>query len=189
MAFYRRHLPHLHFVGHPVFVTFRLHGSLPPNKWSPQRDSATFQAMDAALDRPEEGPLWLQLPKIALIVVEAIDYNASRLNHFEMHAFAVMANHVHLLLTPSVPLPKLMHSLKSITAQRANQALERTGQPFWQAESFDHLIRNDAEFRRITRYIHQNPVKAGLVSNPEDFPWSSASRSVGQAPSPPLEQD
>jgi REP element-mobilizing transposase RayT len=48
------------------------------------------------------------------------------------------------------------------------------GQPFWQDESYDRAVRNEAEFQRIVRYIEWNPVKAGLVTTPEAFPWSSA---------------
>ena len=48
------------------------------------------------------------------------------------------------------------------------------GQSFWQDESYDRLVRDGAEFQRIERYIEWNPVKAGLVARPEDFPWSSA---------------
>ena len=52
--------------------------------------------------------------------------------------------------------------------------LARTGNPFWQEESYDHLIRNAAEGERIRWYIEQNPVRAGLVREPCDYRWSSA---------------
>ncbi|MBY0505131.1 MAG: transposase [Bryobacteraceae bacterium] len=182
MAFYRRHLPHLFDQGRPIFVTFRLAGSLPPGKWTSDHQAQNFSELETALEERPQGPLWLQDPGIAEIVINAIGFNATKLKHFDTHAFVVMANHVHLLMTPLVPLPKLMHSLKSITAKQANIALNRTGAAFWQAESFDHMVRNDKEFARIVEYIHYNPVKAGLVAKPEDFPWSSAS--VGRAPWP-----
>jgi hypothetical protein len=67
-----------------------------------------------------------------------------------------------------------MHSLKRFTAREANRILGRTGQPFWQDESYDRLIRNEKEFERTLRYIETNPVKAGLAATPEEFPWSSA---------------
>jgi hypothetical protein len=50
----------------------------------------------------------------------------------------------------------------------------RYGEPFWQSESYDRWVRNDVEFRRIERYIEENPVRAGLVSAPEEYRWSSA---------------
>jgi hypothetical protein len=54
--------------------------------------------------------------------------------------------------------------------------LNLTGQRFWQEESYDRVVRDAAEFRRILRYIEFNPVKAGLVVTPEEFCWSSARR-------------
>ena len=85
-----------------------------------------------------------------------------------------MANHVHVLLPPLIPTARLLGSLKGATAREANRILHHTGQPFWQAESYDHCVRNVSEFNRIVSYIENNPVKAGLVSLPEDYPWSSA---------------
>ena len=49
-----------------------------------------------------------------------------------------------------------------------------TGEPFWQDETFDHWVRDEWSYRRIVRYIEWNPVKAGLVSEPQQWPWSSA---------------
>ena len=54
--------------------------------------------------------------------------------------------------------------------------LGRTGQPFWQAESYDRSVRDERESNRIEGYIENNPVKAGLVANAEDYPWSSAAK-------------
>jgi putative transposase len=85
-----------------------------------------------------------------------------------------MANHVHLLVTPLVSPSKLLQSIKGYAARAANKLLERTGEPFWQTESYDHWIRDESEFDRIRRYIENNPVRAGLVAKPEDYRWSSA---------------
>jgi hypothetical protein len=68
-----------------------------------------------------------------------------------------------MLATRTVKLPKLTRSLKGITAKRANAMLSLTGKPFWQAESYDHLVRNEQEFQRIRRYIEENPVRAGWL--------------------------
>ncbi len=67
-----------------------------------------------------------------------------------------------------------MKSLKGATAREANRLLGRTGEPFWQKESYDHWVRSQREFEKIRAYIESNPVKAGLVQEPEDYPWSSA---------------
>ena len=101
------------------------------------------------------------------------------LEHYILRSFVVMSNHVHLLISPSIPLLRLWKSLKSITAKRANELLELTGQPFWQEESYDRLVRNKHEFERIQRYIEMNPVRAGLVLDPEQFRWSSARATWG----------
>ena len=68
-------------------------------------------------------------------------------------------------------MPVIMQSLKGYTARKANQILGRT-EPFWDAESYDHEIRSGEEFRRIYRYVINNPVKAGIVKNWRDHPWT-----------------
>jgi hypothetical protein len=85
-----------------------------------------------------------------------------------------MANHVHVLLLPWISPSALLKSLKGVTAREANRLLHRTGQQFWQRESYDHWVRDEAEWSKIAGYIEQNPVKAGLVSRVEDYLWSSA---------------
>src|ERR1035438_4129770 len=100
----------------------------------------------------------------------------AEIGHYQLHAFVIMSNHVHLLLTPHINVSKLLCSLKTATAKRANLLLRRTGQPFWQDESYDHLVRNGEEFRSIQRYIENNPVAASLVASQEQYAWSSAGR-------------
>jgi REP element-mobilizing transposase RayT len=70
---------------------------------------------------------------------------------------------------------KITKSIKGFTAREANRILRRTGERFWQDESYDHWIRNENEWNRIVRYTELNPVAAGLVETPEQWPWSSAS--------------
>jgi putative transposase len=177
MTFYRRRLPHLYDIGRPIFLTWRLHDSLPGNRIFQVGNLSSgkaFVALDRLLDEARSGLLYLRQPALAGMVVEAIHRNASVLDHYVLYAFAVMPNHVHLLLSPSVPLPKLTKSLKGITARRANEMLALTGCPFWQEESYDRLVRNDREFERIRLDIEQNPVRAGLVTEADQYRWSSA---------------
>ena len=141
--------------------------------------------MDRLLDSARSGPAFLRLPDIADMVVEAVYAGERRFHRYELHSFIVMPNHVHLLVTSKKPLAIWLRSLKGFTGHRALQILNQRG-PFWQDESYDHLVRNDEEFRRILRYIEWNPVKAGLVSLPEQFPWSSAGQKAGgRAEAPP----
>jgi len=93
---------------------------------------------------------------------------------------------IHVLLKPKrvtseggqeasyVLVKEITKKLKGYTAREANRILGRTGQHFWQEESFDHWSRDEDEFFRIIAYIENNPVKAGLVTRPEDWQWSSA---------------
>jgi hypothetical protein len=80
----------------------------------------------------------------------------------------------HDCWTPRVSLSFLIQQVKGTTAFHANQLLKRVGEPFWQPEYFDRLVRSEGEFVRIRRYIEWNPVKEGLVARPEEYPWSSA---------------
>ena len=129
--------------------------------------------MDRLLDSACSGPVYLRHPEIAKMVVEAIHYRAA-IPHYDLHAYVVMANHVHLLITPHIEVSKLMQSLKRFTAREGNRILGLTGQPFWQDESYDRLVRNTIEFNRIAQYIETNPISAGLVAAAEQFQWSSA---------------
>ena len=80
-----------------------------------------------------------------------------------------------VLVHPHVNPSRLLKSLKGLPRERQNKLLERTGDPFWQKESYDHWVRGRAEFERIRVDIENNPVTAGLVKAPEQYPWSSAS--------------
>lgn len=86
-----------------------------------------------------------------------------------------MPNHVHLLISPFVEVAQLMRRLKGYTARQANRILGRTGEAFWQEESYDHWVRDEREWTRIIGYIENNPVRAGLAARPQEYPWSSAS--------------
>ena len=172
-VFYRRKLPHLHVIGRPLFLTWRLHGSLPQGRAFPPQFTGgqAFVAMDRLLDEARSGPFFLRQPQIAKMVAAAIQQCAQSM--YELHAWVLMPNHVHLLITPGIEVPKITKSLKWFTAREANKNLRRTG-PFWQDESYDRLVRDSKEFERIRAYIEVNPVRAGLANSPEEYPWSSA---------------
>ncbi len=178
-TFHVRRLPHYYATGQPVFLTWRLHGSLPAGRVFPAEaitSGKAFLVMDRLLDGGRSGPLYLKRPDMANLVMEALRFRERERGEYRLHAWVVMANHVHILITPQVLICQIMQSLKRSTAREGNRFLGLTGQPFWQEESFDRLVRNDAEFERIARYIEMNPVSAGLVQAPELFLWSSANR-------------
>jgi REP element-mobilizing transposase RayT len=171
----QRRLPHLNAVGQPLFVTFRLHGSLPTGRHFTSdimTSGRAFVHLDRLLDRQSAGPLYLQMPDIARLVAHSILKGGQR--DYTLHAWVVMPNHVHLLVTPLTNVSALMQRLKGTTARCANRELCRAGTAFWQHESYDRLVRDAAEFGRIENYIVQNPVRAGLAASPELYRWSSA---------------
>ena len=188
MTFYRRSLPHWHPEGKSIFITWRLHGSLSASLLKKNRTARNgcatnadpeespgkeFLQLDAALDSAKSGPLWLADPEIAAYAEYPI-VRGAELGRYQLHAYVIMPNHVHILLEPRLPLAKITGVLKRVAARDANATLGRSGKPFWQDESFDHWVRNSGQFERIRHYIEWNPVRAGLVARPEDWKWSSA---------------
>ncbi len=135
--------------------------------------------MDRLLDTATAGPLYLRRPEIATLVVNALRKGEAELRRYQVHAYVVMPNHIHALITPHVAARRWLGPLKGFTAHEANRILGTTGNRFWQDESYDHVVR-DGEFDRIRRYIECNPVKAGLSATPEAFPWSSAAERGGR---------
>jgi len=133
------------------------------------------------MDAATIGPLWLKDPRIADNVARSIVRGDTDLNQYALHAYVVMANHVHILISPAAPLARITKGIKGVTGRAANQILRRAGKPFWLDESFDHWVRSESEFDRIVEYIENNPVSAGLVARPADWPWSSASSHHAQA--------
>lgn len=177
MKQYHRHLPHWDAPGLPVFVTWRLRGSLPAERvFLPEHltSGEAFLIWDRLLDKARSGSVYLRQADIAALVQEQLHHVTSK-GFSRLHAWVIMPNHVHLLCTPHIELPNLMRRVKGPTAYRANKLLNRTGEVFWQEEFFDRMIRDDQEFERVRRYIEWNPVRAALATRPEDFAWSSAS--------------
>jgi REP element-mobilizing transposase RayT len=179
--FYRRHLPHWQKANSALFITWRLYGSLPRKTLASylkeNNPGKRFFLLDSELDKARYGPTWLKDSALAKIVVDSFDHGAQHLRLYRLSAYVVMSNHVHILVWPTALLSRITKSIKGYTARECNKLLGRTGEKFWQDESFDHSVRNEDEFYRIKRYIERNPVKARLVETPEDWPWSSAAKS------------
>jgi REP element-mobilizing transposase RayT len=142
---------------------------------------AAFVAEDRALERDRRGVHWLADSRVAAVVADAIRRGESSRKFYELHSWVIMPNHVHLLITPRVPLPTITRWLKGSTAREANRILGLTGRHFWRDESFDRWVRKSDEFNRTIRYIEYNPVSAGLVSFAEDWHWSSARQRAGES--------
>jgi REP element-mobilizing transposase RayT len=176
MPEYRRRLPHYHPDNAYLFLTWRLWGSLPAKAGSTlyATPGHAFAAQDRVLARQASGPLWLKSPKIADMVSNAILVGECERRFYHLCAWVVMPNHVHLLILPLVATPVMTRWLKGSTARSANQILGRSGNPFWQDESYDHYLRSSTQMTRASAYIEQNPVSAGLVRSAELWRWSSA---------------
>jgi REP element-mobilizing transposase RayT len=145
----------------------------------PASAGAAFLAFDKGLDAVAQGPVWLKDPRVADLVVSTLRGGDTKMALYRLGAFVVMPNHVHVLVEPWATVSRITQWIKGTTARGANELLGRSGEPFWQHESFDHWIRDWEERRRITRYIELNPVAAGLAESAERWPWSSAA--VAQA--------
>jgi putative transposase len=92
---------------------------------------------------------------------------------FRLYAYCLMTNHVHLALeTGSVPLSRIVLALHSSYAQAFNQRHRRVGHLF-QGRYKAFLVQKTTHLLALVRYIHDNPVKAGLVRSPADYRWSS----------------
>jgi len=193
---YDRNLPHRHPAGFALFITWNLDGAVPLNvirekqleqlrlKKQPFRvgESAharmirqqklLFVLEDRRIGANHQGPRYLKDPAAAKIVVDSILFGTPA--RYELYAFVVMPNHVHLLIVPKIAPRKITQVIKVYTSRRINQLHQATGRTFWQHESYDHWARNEDELHRIIVYIENNPVEAGLCCKAEEWPWSSA---------------
>ena len=90
-----------------------------------------------------------------------------------LHGYVLMDNHYHLILeTPLGNLVKVMHGVNSAYTGYFNRKYERSGHLF-QGRYQAILVEKEAYLLGLSRYIHLNPVRAGLVKNPAAYPWSS----------------
>lgn len=199
---YRRNLPHLYLPERSYFLTWRLYQSLPQSllrqqkaayqqakahlleKYGPQDGRFSEQLLllndtyerkiNMLLDQARSGPRWLSRPEAALLVMESLHHIESEKRHWELLAYCIMSNHVHVVCTlrpAAPPLHKIMESHKKFTAIRINRMLGRSGK-FWQPETYDRLIRRREDVREKMRYTLNNPVAAGLVKHWREWPYS-----------------
>ncbi len=115
-----------------------------------------------------------------------LDYlaSAARAHSCAVHAYALLPNHVHLLVTPGVAgaASKLMQSLSGRYVQYVNAAHGRSG-TLWEGRYRACIVETERYLMTCHRYIELNPVRAGLVRRPADYPWSSFRHNGAGAPS------
>ena len=119
------------------------------------------------------GSCVLRDPRAARIVQETLfDAHGKSL---DLHRWAIMPNHVHVLVTPmSSSLAKTVQRIKGASSRQINELLNRSGR-LWQPDYFDRLVRTTDQFEGTGKYIEWNPMKAKLCSDPKHWAWSSAS--------------
>jgi len=108
------------------------------------------------------------------ILLRALDEYAKKCS-IEIIAFAVLPDHMHLLISPKSQrhtISDFMKSIKGKSAIEINRATERKGR-LWQHQFLDHIVRSKEDYRLHIEYIHYNPIKHGLCDRPEDYRWSS----------------
>lgn len=184
LGFWRGVLPHWEVVDRRYFVTVRLANSLPVSvaadlsqilKETSEKDFLArsrryFRELEHWLDA-NSGALYLQDERIAEILIDGFAHY-ERLGYWKVSAATVMPNHIHAFLRcGTLSLSRVMQRFKQYTARESNRVLGRQGKRFWQREWFDHWSRSAQEDDRIISYIRNNPVRAGLVSQPDDWQW------------------
>lgn len=193
----RGYLPHCDFPSLVQFVTFRLADSMPESRrgeWEHllklEDDREKRTKLEEYLDRGI-GECHLRDPRIAKLAEDALLHFHNE--RYELLAWCVMANHVHVLVHVwNWPLWKMVQSWKRFIQTQANRlAAERRSAPRlvsktdanepgrrpalqWQREYWDTFMRDEAQEKTAIRYIENNPVKAKLCITKEEWPFGSA---------------
>jgi REP element-mobilizing transposase RayT len=182
------HLPHWTAENAIYHVIFRLADSLPQEvlwKFEQERELLLKQPSLTPEDRKRlkylvserieayldsgYGSSLMKSPEIADCVQEIITFHDG--NHFQLHAWCIMPNHVHLVIEPNkgIELSSIMQNIKSVSSHRINELLSNRG-TVWQKEPYDHIVRNEASYCTLINYVVNNPVKAKLIGWKWVFP-------------------
>jgi REP element-mobilizing transposase RayT len=180
----RGYLPHIDAGDVPQFITWRLADALPASvleAWERELDKFTEPDRVREMAKRVEvycdqghGACYLKDPRVARLVQETMFRGHG--TSYELHAWTVMPNHVHVLVSPmGMSLENLVKTLKGASSFAINCLLGRQGR-LWQPGFFDRFIRDSDHMAGVQRYIEWNPVKARLCTDPARWPWSSASK-------------
>ena len=109
---------------------------------------------------------------------------------YSLVAVQVMSNHIHLILRPNegMAFSRIMKGIKGASARFINRARGTSGS-LWLDESFDRILRNQRELDEKLKYMYENPLRAGMVEKPEDYPgwylqekaWSAVRQTFSQS--------
>lgn len=183
----RGYLPHFECASAIPHITFHLADSLPSDildrlqvelaTISPDRlDAERRQRLEAWIDAGH-GSCLLREPEIAALVEGALHFFDGQ--RYRLLEWVVMPNHVHVLIEqlPEWTVAKIVASWKKFTARKIvawQHAHASAPGAVWHREYWDRFIRNQDHYQAAVTYIRSNPVKAGLVQRPEEWPWGSA---------------
>jgi putative transposase len=136
------------------------------------------QRLEDTLDKGYGSCLLREERFAALVETALLFFDGQR---YCLSAWVVMPNHVHVMIgtLDGFPLGRILHSWKSYTAHEINKAMGKNGR-VWQPEYFDRVIRDEGHYADALDYIHNNPVKAGLVKDAREWRYSSARRYLGE---------
>jgi REP element-mobilizing transposase RayT len=156
-----RKLPHLDLPEHLQFVTFRTAESLDPylkNLHVQDLASGKKQLLaDRHLDRSKRGAhLYAEALEACRNVLHAQDGES-----YDLIAYAIMPNHLHLLLVQKTDLPTIVRRIKAKSALEINKLLGRNG-AFWAKDYYDRAVRDEKHLQTVYDYILNNPLKAEL---------------------------
>ncbi len=117
----------------------------------------------------------LNRPNVAPVLLDSLEYLRQK-DRIKLFAFCVMPDHLHTLfcLMPGERISSVVGSFSKFTARSINRLTSSSG-PFWQEGFHDRHCRNRRELESFCQYIEHNPVRAGLVAEPQTWAFSSAS--------------
>lgn len=188
---------HIQFSDSIIFITWRLAFTLPKhllvlydefikevnvkekdlNKEDQKKHHAfllqRYREYDLELGKHQQPGIFLNEAEIAGIISNAFHFfDGAR---YELHAWCIMSNHVHVLLRALQNkdgeyylISSIIQSLKRFTANKINQVKGRQGQ-VWDDFYFDRIIRNISDYQNVVNYILHNPVAAGLIDSADKW--------------------
>jgi REP element-mobilizing transposase RayT len=177
----RGRLPHADFAGMTQAITFRLADALPMAVLSQWEQSAEYLAEPIPARRraflQARVQQWLDggagscvLGRDGVWQKLAEELQRHDEIRYRLDAFVIMPNHVHVLIgMKGMSLGPILKTWKGASARTINQMLGRDGQ-LWAREYFDRFIRDERHFLNALAYLVRNPVVAGLVAQPRQWP-------------------
>jgi len=107
------------------------------------------------------------------IIVQFLKYYRQKYG-FKLKGFAILEDHFHVLIVPrgEYDISWIMKSLK-IAVSKKVKTKDKINGPIWQHRFYDHVVRNEQDFREILDYIHNNPAKHNLCESPGEYKYSS----------------